>query len=176
MNIRYLLSALAAVMVTGCASTSASKPPLKPVAHLDLPRYMGKWYVYANIPYSLENGKVGTYDNYALRPDGKIQNDYHFHPGTLDAPEKKWSGTATVFDKTTNAEWRIQFIWPLTSPYLVIGLDPNYQWSLIGYPSRDKLWVLTRSTHLSDSTYKAILAQAAAQGYDVSKVQRVLQK
>ena len=89
-------------------------------AQVDLPRFMGDWYVFAHIPYSLEKGKVGTLDRYALRPDGRIQNSYLFRRGSLDAPLEEWKGVAWVKDEKTNAEWRVQFVWPFRVPFLVI--------------------------------------------------------
>ena len=39
---------LAAIGLPGC--TRADQAPIVPVAHVDVPRYMGRWYVIATIP------------------------------------------------------------------------------------------------------------------------------
>ena len=73
-NIRIIapiLTLLTAILLSGCATT---KPPLKTVTKVDLGRYMGRWYVIANIPYSLERGKVASYDTYARQADGRMVN------------------------------------------------------------------------------------------------------
>ena len=177
-----LLSLGFAALLSSCASRSPqttpapARPPLKTVAHLDLPRFMGDWYVFANIPYYLENGKVGTFDRYALRPDGRIQNSFFFRRGTLDAPLKEWRGVAWVHDRQSNAEWRVQFIWPLRVPFLVIDLDPDYQWAVIGYPSRKLAWVLSRTTTLDPAVYEGILVRMKAQGYDTRMLKLVPQR
>lgn len=137
---------------------------------------MGDWFVFAHIPYSLEKGKVGTLDRYALRPDGKIDNIFLFRKGSLDAPLQSWNGVAWVHDKTTNAEWRVQFVWPLRVPYLIIDLDKDYQWSVIGYPSRKLAWVLSRQPSLDPGTYAGILKRLTAQGYDTSLLKLVPQR
>lgn len=170
-----LLLAALTTLLAGCA-TPPAKPPLKTVAHIDLPRFMGDWYVFANIPYALERGKVGTFDRYVLRPDGRIQNSFLFRRGSLDAPLQEWRGIAWVHDKTSNAEWRVQFIWPLRSPFLVIDLDPQYQWAVVGHPSRKLAWVLTRKTTLGAATYRRILARLQEQGYDASLLRQVPQR
>jgi apolipoprotein D and lipocalin family protein len=178
MNTAPLLSTLLALLLLpACSSmkTAANLPPLKPVPHVDLPRYMGDWFVFAHIPYALEKGKVGTLDRYALRPDGKIDNIFLFRKGSLDAPLQAWNGVAWVTDKTTNAEWRVQFIWPLRVPYLIIDLDKDYQWSVIGYPNRKLAWVLSREPSLDPDTYTGILKRLAAQGYDTSLLKKVPQ-
>ncbi len=168
----WIASAFVALL-SSC--TSPSKPPLKTVAKVDLPRFMVDWHVFANIPYSLENGKVGTVDRYALMPDGRIQNTFLFRRGSLDAPLEEWKALAWVHDKKTNAEWRVQFVWPFRVPYLVIDLDPQYRWAVIGYPSRKLGWVLTRKTTLDDATYRGILKRMEEQGYDASRLTKVPQ-
>jgi apolipoprotein D and lipocalin family protein len=179
MNPWLSLTAVLSLLST-CVSCSTMKsdplPPLQTVPYVDLQRYMGDWFVYAHIPYALEKGKVGTLDRYALRPDGRIDNIFLFRKGSLDAPLKAWNGVAWVHDKTTNAEWRVQFIWPLRVTYLIIDLDPQYQWSVIGYPNRKLAWVLSREPSLDENTYREILARLQKQGYDTTLLAKVPQR
>jgi apolipoprotein D and lipocalin family protein len=174
-KIASLIGSAFVALLSSCA-TSPSKLPLKTVPKLDLKRFMGDWYVFAHIPYSLEKGKVGTLDRYALRPDGRIQNSFLFRRYSLDSPLEEWKGVAWVHDKASNAEWRVQFVWPFRMPYLVIDLDPDYQWAVIGYPSRKLAWVLSRKTTLGDSTYRGILNRMEMQGYDTSLLVKVPQR
>ena len=78
------------------------------VDYVDLDRYLGRWYVIANIPYFLEQGKVASYDTYSRRPDGKLGNDFTFRKGNFEAPEKTWHGVGEIINKETNAEWKIR--------------------------------------------------------------------
>lgn len=159
-----------------CATAMSNQPPLKTVEHVDLKRYMGDWHVFSHMPYSLEKGKVGTIDRYTMRKDGKIDNAFLFRKKSLDAPLKQWKALAWVHDTRTNAEWRVQFIWPFRVPYLVIDLDKNYEWAVVGHPKRKLGWVLTRKTSLDEATYQAILKRMAAQGYDIGKMEKVPQR
>lgn len=174
MKPRLLLIAMLAALLSACG-LSPKPPPLSTVAQVDLPRFMGDWYVFAHIPYWLEKGKVGTLDRYALRPDGRIENSYLFRRGTLDAPLEEWKGIAWVHDTSTNAEWRVQFLWPFRVPYLVLDLDPHYQWAVIGHPSRKLAWVLTRQTTLPEPVYQSILRRLSHQGYDPAQLVKVPQ-
>ena len=167
----WLLS-LAALGMAGCAT---SQPPLRTVPHVDMSRYLGNWYVIANIPYFLEKGKVASYDTYSMRPDGRMDNIFTFRKGSLDAPEQSWHGVAWVVNRTSNAEWKVRFIWPFTATYLVLELDPQYQWAVVGTPGRNLLWVLARDRHLTEATYAQILNQIAAQGYDTNRLALVPQ-
>jgi apolipoprotein D and lipocalin family protein len=173
MNLFPLL--VLALLVGVCSSCAPMKPPAT-VPHIDLPRFMGDWYVIAHIPYSLEKGKVGTLDRYKLRPDGKIDNSYLFRRGSLDAPLEEWKGVAWVKNKETNAEWRVQFLWPFRVPFLVIDLDKNYEWATIGYPNRKLGWVLSRKPQMDEPTYNQIMNGLKRAGYDTSKFAKVPQR
>ena len=53
--LRYgLCSLLFMFMLTGCA---ASMPPIRTEASVDLSKFMGDWYVIANIPTFIEKGR-----------------------------------------------------------------------------------------------------------------------
>ena len=104
-----LLIALLLALLAGCASTGGTAmPPLRTEASVDLERYMGRWWVIANVPYFAERGKVATADIYALREDGRIDNTYAYRKA-FDKPEKTMKGLATVVPGTNNAQWRIAF-------------------------------------------------------------------
>jgi apolipoprotein D and lipocalin family protein len=152
-----------ALLLTGCAT---SPPPLKTVRHVDLPRYMGDWYVFANIPYFAEKDCVESIESYALRPDGVIANWFRFRKGSFDAPQQRLDFHARVTNRETNAEWRVQFAPLISAGYYIIDLDPNYKWAVVGHPSRRYGWILARSKTLPDRIYQAVLGRLAAQGYD----------
>ncbi len=168
------LCATALLVTTGCASMNQ---PLRTVSHVDLPRYMGDWYVIANIPYFAESGCFDSIESYALRPDGDIDNWFQCRKKSFDAPlERKATALATVADKSTNAEWRVKFFKIVSVKYLILDLDPAYHWAVIGHPSRRYGWILSRSKTLPPAVYQGILARLGQQGYDTSKFQLVPQR
>ena len=59
---------------------------------------------------------------------------------------------------------------------LVIDLDKNYQWTVIGYPSRKLAWVMSRKTTLDPETYAGILRRLKSQGYDDNLLVKVPQR
>jgi apolipoprotein D and lipocalin family protein len=163
--------------ISACSTMKTNQlPPLATVPHVDLDRFMGDWYVQGIIPWFVERNNVGTMDIYKMRPDGRIDITYVFHKKTLDAPQQTMHAVGTVFNKETNAEWRVQFIWPFKAPFLVIYLDDEYQTTAIGHPGRDLLWIMSRTSVLEEATYQKILQSVAAQGYDISRVERVPQR
>lgn len=155
--------------------TSARPGRPATVGKVDLPRYMGEWRVIAHVPYFLEKGKVDTADIYRLRPDGQIDNIFQFRKQQMDAPLQQWKARAWVVNPESNAEWKLQFIWPITTTYLVVDLDPSYQWSVVTIPSRKLIWILARNRSLPPTTYQTIVARLKASGFDTSKLALVPQ-
>lgn len=153
-----------------------AEPNLRPVEHVDLPRYMGRWYVISHTPNILEKGKVGTADHYRLRPDGRIEDTYTFHQGSLDAPEKEWHAIGSVAETGSNAIWDVTLTWPIQAGYRVLELDPEYRWVAISTDSAKRLWIMAREPHLDDTTYGMITAKLAARHLDTTRLERVPQK
>ena len=88
---RLLLIVVLLVLLGAAWSRTAAardeRPPLRSSLHLDLDRYMGRWWVIGHIPYFAERGKVATADIYALRIGNVVSpEDYANFPGYLAEP------------------------------------------------------------------------------------------
>ncbi|MEO7414066.1 MAG: lipocalin family protein [Opitutaceae bacterium] len=155
---------------------STVKPNLTTVSSVDLDRYLGRWYVIAYTPNFLENGKVGAADNYARRPNGKLDANYSFRKGSLDAPEQEWKGVATIVNPTTNAEWKVQLFWPFSADYLILELDPQYRWAVVASRGGKWLWILAREPALPASLYADLQQRITARGLDAKVLALVPQR
>lgn len=153
----------------------AALPPLTTQADIDLPRYMGRWWVIANIPYWGERGKVETADVYALMPDGRIDNVFVYRKA-FDKPIKEMKAVGKVVPGTKNAQWQIAFFGGLLkADYLVLEVAPDYSWALIGHPKRKMGWVFSREQTMDDALYQQLLGKMKGYGYDTSKFLKVPQ-
>jgi apolipoprotein D and lipocalin family protein len=162
------------VLIAGCQSPGGAP---KTASHVDLARYMGDWYVIANIPYFAEKGCFDSIESYALRTDGDIDNWFTCRKDSFAAPlKRKVTALATVKDTHTNATWRVRFFGVISVRYLILDVDPDYQWAAIAHPSRKYGWILARSKSLDPATYAAILQKFAHQGYDPTKFEQVPQR
>lgn len=177
---RWLLRvfALAAVSVHLRADSTfvdSADPDLSPVSHVDLPRYMGRWYVIYHVPNFMEKGKVATADTYTLLPDGTLRDVYTFRKHTFDGPERQWSGKGWVIDAETNALWKVRLFWPFKAGYRILELDPNYLWAVASTDSGSLFWVLSRTPTLDDVNVQTIRARLARRGLDPTKLEAVPQ-
>ena len=146
------------------------------VDYVDIERFMGDWYVIANIPTFLEKGAHNAVENYALNDDGTIATTFTFRADGFDGEEKEYTPKGFVIDDGTNAKWGMRFIWPIKADYRIVYLDDDYSQTIIGRQKRDFVWIMARTPTISDADYKRLVEYAASIGYDTSKIERVPQR
>jgi apolipoprotein D and lipocalin family protein len=165
----FLLSGLCAV-----AFADSKTPELATVSHVDLARYVGRWY------------EIARYQNRFERDcDRDVTADYtRLESGDIevvnscvqaDGKPKTSKGKAKIVDENTNAKLKVTFFWPFYGDYWIIDLDPQYRWVVIGEPRRKYLWILSRHPHMDSTLYNQITSRLAAKGYDASKLMTVKQ-
>lgn len=174
-----MTATLAALFLCSCAATTTERrglPPLSTVPKVELPRYLGVWYEIASFPQSFQKGCTGSTARYALRDDGDIDVLNRCFLDSLDGPQKASHGRARVVDTVTNAKLKVSFFRPFWGEYWVIDLGADYDYAVVGHPSRDYLWVLSREPTMAPERYDEIVKRLEAQGYETARLQRTPQK
>jgi len=169
-----LLCILAVVFGSGCSPNRL--PPIHTVDHVDLERFMGDWYVIANIPTWVEKGAHNAVESYELMPDGRIKTTFTFRQDGFDGKEKKYEPTGFVEDTDSNAVWGMQFVWPFKGDYRIVYLNDDYSQTVIGRNKRDYVWVMARRPQIPEEDLQQIVQLLDEQGYDTTKLQRVPQR
>lgn len=172
---RNLLAACTLCLVAVAAS-AASLPPIRPVAHVDLPHFMGKWYLIATIPTSYGNDAYNAVETYTLKSDGNIRTTFSFHEGGFDGPYKHIESTGYVTPGTGNAVWGVKVFWFLKAQYIVGYLAPDYCQMIVARDKRDYVWVFARTAQVSQPDYAMLTAKVRALGYPVSQLRKVPQR
>ena len=148
---------------------------LETVEYVDLERFMGDWYVIANIPTFIEKGAVNAIESYKLDSRGRVRTTFTFKKDSPGGPQKTYNPTGFIYNEETNAEWRMQFLWPFKSPFLIIDLDEEYSYTVIGIPSRKYVWIMARDHKMPDGLYNNIISKLKNVGYDTSLIKKVPQ-
>lgn len=156
----------------GCTSY----PPIKTADYVDLERFMGDWYVIANIPTFIETGAHNAVESYRIDEDGSIATTFTFRQDSFDGERKTYNPTGYVFDTQSNAVWGMQFIWPIKADYRVMYINEDYSQTIIGRVKRDYVWFMARTPTINEQDYQAFLQLIAREGYDISKVRKVPQR
>ena len=164
---------LITLFLYGCAGKG---PEMKTVDHVELDRFMGPWYVIANIPTFLEKDAHNAIETYSLNDDGTIATNFTFRKGGPDGEEKEYNPKAFVVDKSSNALWGMRFVWPIKADYRIVYLDEDYNMTVIARQKRDYVWIMARTPTISDEDYYRLESMVESLGYDLSKLQRVPQR
>ncbi len=178
MKISIAITVLIIAFATGCAtSTERLKlPPLSTGAHVDLGRYVGTWFEIASFPQRFQKGCTATTATYTVRSgDGDIEVLNSCRLDRLDGKQKSALGRARVVDQTSNAKLEVSFFRPFWAPYWVIDLAEDYSYAVVGHPSRDYLWILSRTAHMNEDTFQTIVTKLRSSGYETERLQRTLQ-
>ena len=144
--------------------------PPRPVESVDLERYMGRWYEIAALPNFFQRNCVrDTTADYRLRDDGlvAVTNRCVDADGEVDQAE----GVARRAGPDASARLEVSFVslfglnlfW---GDYWIIGLGEDYEYALVGTPSRRWGWVLARDPHPPRHRIESWLERFRAQGYD----------
>jgi apolipoprotein D and lipocalin family protein len=153
------------------AACQTAQPPLDVVDGVDLDRYLGRWYEIASFPQRFQRGCVATTADYSLRDDGRIRVVNECRDGSFDGDLRHVEGVAWVTDpEGSQAKLKVQFFWPFRGDYWIVALDPEYRYAAVGHPSRDYLWILSRSPTMDPAIYAMLLARIEAQGFDLERL------
>jgi apolipoprotein D and lipocalin family protein len=169
------VAAMSLAGLAGCAGGPA-REPIHTVEHVDLERFMGDWYVIANIPTFIEKGAHNAVETYRLDDDGTIATTFTFRKDGFDGGPKTYTPRGFVKDDGSNAVWGMRFVWPIKADYRIVWLDESYSQTVIGRNQRDYVWIMARQPTIPEADYLEIVAFLGEQGYDTSQIQKVPQR
>jgi apolipoprotein D and lipocalin family protein len=159
-----LVVAILAAVLAGCSSMPDA--PIRTESAVDLQRFMGRWYVIANIPTFVEKGAHNAIESYALDDEGRVRTTFSFNADACDGPLKRYNPTGFVVDEKSRAVWGMQFIWPFRADYRIVYVSPDYTSTIIGREVRDYVWIMARTPVIPAAEYERLAAIVAGQGYD----------
>ncbi|TCH97272.1 hypothetical protein EJV46_17525 [Roseococcus sp. SYP-B2431] len=164
-------------LLLGACATAPGPATPQTVASVDLARYSGRWHEVARFPQRFQDSSslrceevTATYQPAA---GGGLSVLNECVNGLDPARARRHVlGSAYAVEGSNNARLRVTFFWPFYGDYWVLGLDPDYQWAVVGTPDRNYLWILSRSPSLPAPQMEQALAIARAQGFDLSRLIR----
>ncbi|WP_296034176.1 lipocalin family protein [uncultured Alcanivorax sp.] len=169
---RPILLIVSLIMLNACQTTPTD--PIEVASPLDLDRFMGQWYVIANIPTFPEKGAYNAIETYRRAGPNEIATTFTFRKDGPDGELKTMTATGFVSDENP-AIWKMRFLWPFKADFRVLYVSPDYQTTIVGRQKRDYLWIMARSPQLDASVYQHLLDTAKDRGYSLEKLQKVPQ-
>jgi len=154
-------------LVTACASN----PPLDTVSNVDLKRFQGKWYEVAKLPRPTQADCYGTIAQYTQTSSTTLSLVHQCNLGSLSGPLHESTADAVVNDPSAPAKLSANFGGGFYGDYWVIDLGDNYQYAVVGHPTRQYLWIISRTPSLDSATLDGILQRAKDKGFDTAQLQ-----
>lgn len=158
---------LALLLIAGAAL--ANLPAVRPVPHVDLPRFMGTWYLVGGIPTPFERDAWNAVETYTLLKDGSIRTTLTFNQGRADGPRKHIEAPARVRPGTGNAVWDVRVFGPIKAQYVVVWLREDYGLMLVARDARDYAWVFARRPDVPAEDLELARQRLRGLGYDLAK-------
>lgn len=156
------------------ACSHTNRPPIPLEEHVDLNRFMGDWYVIANIPTFIEKDAHNAIENYQMNEDGSINTTFTFFEGHFKGELKTFNPTGYV-SEDNNSIWGMQFLWPIKAEFIIAYLSDDYQNTIIARNARDYIWIMSRSPEVDSKTYEDLIKFSKNIGYQPELIQRVPQ-
>lgn len=171
-RMRPLLAALCLAVLTTVSGASGAPEPAR---NVDLARLAGRWYVIARMPAPAEHHGLGASFEYRVRSDGRIDDLYTAHTGSLGGPVETVE-TELRPDPAMPSRWQIKTGWLGSTERLLLYVSPGYKRAIVGDGERESAWILAREPEIPEWSLAGLLARLSVQGYDVSKIRRVVQR
>jgi apolipoprotein D and lipocalin family protein len=177
----FFLFMLIALTNSACATVDKTQAELITVPTIEVSRYMGKWYEIARLPNRFQNMcESNVSATYAQKPNGllSVTNVCKKADGSLTSVEGE---ARQASNSAQNSKLQVRFApawlsWlPVWGDYWIIDLAPDYSYAVIGEPSRDYLWILSRTPKIDSALYEKFLLEIKAKGFDSRKVVKTLQ-
>ena len=148
----------------------------KTVNHFELPTFMGHWYEIAHIPFYWERNCVCTQIYYKIDPYNR--NMYSInntcHQNSTNGIIKFTEGKGWLSDDT-GAKHKHSFFWPIAGDIWISATAPDFSWIIFGHPTRDYLWIISRTPTMNETLYKDLVKFAEEDGYPVEKLVKSIQ-
>lgn len=106
-----------------------STAQISPTA-VDLEKYSGKWLVIATIPTRFDKNWNYVTESYTVKKNGKIAI-YTTYTKVGETKTKDVNSKGFPNKKNNNVTWKVQFIWPFRTDYLIEELGPDYSYVVV---------------------------------------------
>ena len=167
------------ILLILCSAAGCQNHPREPIVlapEVDIARFMGNWYVIANIPTPFEKRAWNAVERYHDSGNGYIATTFTYNRDSFDGPEKRYNARGFVREGSNGAVWGMQFLWPFRADYRVMHLDEDYGVTIIGREKRDFLWIMARTPTIPETELNRLLEICREAGYDLSELRLVPQQ
>jgi apolipoprotein D and lipocalin family protein len=164
---------IAASLLLSCTAAPAAEPPLPHPATFDPARYLGFWHEAARLPTAVQpNNTLATAEYTKTESPGRItvKNRAYTADGSLVTTI---TGEADLVPGDPPGRLAVRF-GPAPAGgepnYYVMHVDKDYTHAVVGVPSRNALWILSRTVPVPKEKFDELIRIAQKAGFDTDKL------
>lgn len=173
---KKILVGLCGVMVL---ASCASQNTLVVQTDVDLNQYMGTWHEQVRLPNRFQKKcAADVAAHYERLADGTVAvtNQCVTKDGELTKAEGQARPQAdqkpinnAILEVRFAPKW-LSWLPSVWGDYWIMRIAGDYEYSLVGTPDRDYLWVLSREKNADPAIVQELLEYAGEQGFDIQNV------
>lgn len=150
------------------AMTGCERERLDVAQGVDLDRFQGKWHEIGHIPRPAQSDCTGTTATYTKQGNGTFS---FVHECTLTNGGYHGStATAKMTDAAEPAKLEVDF-GGYVGEYWILEVASDYRYAVVGHPSREYLWILSRTRQMDALDMEAALRRARQQNFDTNRLE-----
>ena len=153
-------------LLHGCQGTGAMDP-ITTVEKLDIERFMGDWYVLADIATPFDKDAYAPTEHYVLKSDGMVETTYRYQKGNATGDFKSRTMTARPNPELPSI-WGMRLIWPFEADYRIVHIHPDYETTIVARNKRDFVWLMARTPTIDQSAFDTLLEKVQSLGYAIA--------
>lgn len=142
--------------------------------NVEIERYVGKWYTITTLPQFFSLSCKGQTAEYEIIEPGKVSvlNTCIKRSGR----KTTINGEAVVVNYQTNAELEVTFdnfftrLFNVRGEYIIIKLDPDYEYVMVGTSNRKSLWIMSRTEYMPEEKLHEYVQLANDLGFKTCKL------
>lgn len=149
-----------------------ARKTLKSARGVDLNRFAGKWFEIARFPGKHQD-IAGMTLTYTVNEDNSLDVVCTYHDHDMNGPEHTERKHIIVGEPNDRSHLKKQIFGPLGTDYWILELGKNYEYAVLGTPSRKHLWILSRTPKFDEARYEEILDRMLEQGFEIGNLVKV---
>jgi apolipoprotein D and lipocalin family protein len=166
------LLAVTCLVLVGCASVAKNPPPT--ARHVEVKRYLGRWYEIARLPMPFQRADEAAMAEYGINQNRTLS--VHNIAVRQDGSEHGIRGDAAILNPPVNTKLAVRFnTWfgplipvPKDGNYWILYVDQDYRRAIVGTPKRKYLWILSRDPKISDQELGDLKNKSRKLGFNLS--------
>jgi len=165
------------ILLAICLISHAQHQSLLTVSHVELDKYLGRWYDIASYTAGIQEDCRCTTIDYEAVPGKKYirmnKRCVKFRSGKFKM--SRATGKAFFMKGSENTQFKIRNHWPMHKDYCIVGLANDYSWSVECHPKQKYLRILYREAFMPTQTYNQILSIIEEKGFDPDRLVKTSQ-